>query len=196
MRLAKKDFANFITLLIFSKKELEDIMKSKTTSFSLIIIAIAISFLFTACMGNFALTNGLYNWNQKATGDKYLNNVIFWILSWNIYGVTLFIDAVVLNTIQFWTGKNPMAMAPGDKDIKIVKSGDKVYQITATKNRFDITELKGKDAGETVGLVYSPELKTWNLDDGNKMITIAKINGNTMNLIYPDGKVLKINVPR
>jgi hypothetical protein len=172
-------------------------MKKKSTRFTMLILAIAISFLFTACMGNFTLTKSLYNWNDKATDNKYINNVIFWVLGiLPVYDAAMFIDLVILNLIEFWTGKNPMAMADGEKDVKVVKSGDKIYQITATKNRFDITELKGKDAGESVALIYSPETQTWNLDNGTSNVTIAKVNGNTMNLLYPDGKTLKVNVPR
>jgi hypothetical protein len=172
-------------------------MKRKTTSFALIIMAITVSFLFTACMGNFTLTKAVYHWNEKATDNKYINNVIFWIFGiLPVYDAALFIDVVILNLIEFWSGKNPMAMTDGEKEIKIVKSGDKTYQITATKNRFDIAEIKGKDAGVSVALIYSPESQTWSLDNGTSNVTIAKMNGNTMNLLYPDGKVLKVNVPR
>ncbi|HNX01025.1 MAG TPA: DUF3332 domain-containing protein [Candidatus Cloacimonadota bacterium] len=172
-------------------------MKRKFKLFPIIIALIAVSFLFTACMGNFTLTKGLYKWNEKATDNKYINNVIFWILGFlPVYEAAVFIDVVVLNTIEFWTGKNPMAMTDGEKEIKVVQSGDKKYQITATKNRFDIVELKGKDAGQSVALVYSPESQTWSLDNGTSNVTIAQMNGNQMKLIYPDGKVLKIDMPR
>ncbi len=170
-------------------------MKRNTKSFTMIIAIIAVAFLFTACMGNFTLTKAVYKWNESATDNKYLNNVIFWVLGIvPVYGAAMFVDLYILNLVEFWTGTNPMAMTDGQKEVKIVKSGDKEYQITVTKNRFDIIELKGKDAGDTVALIYTPETKEWKLDDGSKMVTIARMSGNDLNLRYPDGKVLKINL--
>ena len=44
----------------------------------------------TGCMGSFALTKMVYGWNESVTGNKIINNVIFWgPLSWAvIYGLT------------------------------------------------------------------------------------------------------------
>jgi len=43
------------------------------------------------------------------TDIRILNAVVFWVVGHVVTGATLFIDAIILNTIEFWTGSNPMA---------------------------------------------------------------------------------------
>jgi hypothetical protein len=65
----------------------------------------------TACYGPFPLTKAIYNWNgtlkgNNSTATKWIVEGVFLImLVVPVYGATLFIDAVALNSIEFWTGK-------------------------------------------------------------------------------------------
>jgi len=66
----------------------------------------ACSLMFSSCIGSFTLTNKVLAWN-KTVGDKFVNEVVF--LCFNIipvYSVSIFADAVVLNSLEFWTGSN------------------------------------------------------------------------------------------
>ena len=67
------------------------------------------SLMFSSCIGSFGLTNKLFSWN-KGVGEKWVNEVVFvafCILP--VYEVSLIADALVINSIEFWTGSNPMA---------------------------------------------------------------------------------------
>jgi hypothetical protein len=66
----------------------------------------------SACFGSFNLTRKLYGFNKGVSNEKFVRELVF--LGLNIvpvYGAAGFIDAVVVNTVEFWSGKNPIEMA-------------------------------------------------------------------------------------
>ena len=74
--------------------------------------------LMSSCVGSFAMFNKLASWNKRATDSKFLNELIFIVIS-PAYAFAGMADALVLNTIEFWTGDNPMAKNIGKtKNIK------------------------------------------------------------------------------
>lgn len=59
------------------------------------------------CYGSFELVKKVHKWNGTF-GNKFVNELGFIVLNIvPVYGVAVWIDAVVLNSIEFWTGKNP-----------------------------------------------------------------------------------------
>ena len=76
------------------------------------------AFLFSSCIGSFALHGKLLNWNRNIS-TKFVNELVF--LACNVvpvYGICYLADALVINSIEFWSGSNPMA---GVGDVKKVK---------------------------------------------------------------------------
>ena len=106
-------------------------------------------------------------------------------------------DSVVLNTIEFWTGSNPLALKGEEKQKKIVKSDDKVYEIIMGNNEINIKEIEGPDKGQEILLSYDEELKSWFLHSNGGIIKIAKFDDNKTNIVklfFPDGTVLENNL--
>ena len=67
------------------------------------------SIMCSSCIGSFKLWNGLLEWN-KSLGNKFVNELVFIALNIvPVYGIASFADILVLNTIEFWSGSNPMA---------------------------------------------------------------------------------------
>lgn len=63
----------------------------------------------TACIGSFSLTRGLLSWNQSL-GHKFVNWLVFLaFVIIPVYGIAILADALVFNSLEFWTGSNPMA---------------------------------------------------------------------------------------
>lgn len=113
------------------------------------------------CIGTFGLTGKVYQFN-KSLGSKWVQEIAFLIMIIiPVYGIAVFIDAVILNSLEFWTGSNPVTMQPGEKEVQIVKNEGKTYQVEATQNRFHIIQLEGPEKGATADLVYNPETNTW-----------------------------------
>ncbi len=65
--------------------------------------------MLTSCIGSFSLTNKLLSWNHQVS-NKFVNELVFfafWIIP--VYEVTALADVLVLNSIEFWSGSNPIA---------------------------------------------------------------------------------------
>ena len=75
-------------------------MKKKTLSVALI-MALAGSMMLSSCIGNFSLTKKVFEWNQNV-GDKFVNELVFIAFCIvPVYEIAAFIDAVVINSIEF-----------------------------------------------------------------------------------------------
>jgi hypothetical protein len=63
-----------------------------------------------ACVGGFNMTGVVYDWNRSH--NKWVNWLIFLaFIILPVYGITLFIDALIINSIEFWSGDNPIQRA-------------------------------------------------------------------------------------
>jgi hypothetical protein len=162
-----------------------------------ILLTVLASFLMVSmfgCYGNFSLTRKLYTWNGTV-GDKFINNLVFWILMWiPVYSAASTIDFVLLNTIEFWTGTNPMAMNDGEQVIKYAQNDDKTFKITIAKNNIQVQEIAGPNAGNQVELRYNPADSSWFLVSDGQNVKIATMDGDRMNLIYPSGNTLSVDL--
>ena len=73
---------------------------------------VALALVASGCYGPFNLTRRLYQWNGQIAG-KCEKELVFLLLAWApVYGLTVAGDAIVFNSMEFWTGKNPVE-APG-----------------------------------------------------------------------------------
>lgn len=81
---------------------------------SLISAVLALGMLTPACLGPDNLYNGIKNWNAEVADQDWLNEVIFigfWIIP--VYPIAAIGDIVIFNTIEYWTGDNPVS-EPGE----------------------------------------------------------------------------------
>jgi len=77
-----------------------------------IVASMVILALFTTgCTGSFNLTRKVYNWHRSQT-DKWSDELCFLLVALTpVYGVATLADAIIFNSIEFWTGKNPIEMS-------------------------------------------------------------------------------------
>lgn len=165
---------------------------------TLAILMLGGGMLSTGCMGSWKLTKSLYNWNDKASGNRYINNVLFWVLGGvQIYSICVIIDAIAFNLVEFWTGSNPMSMKPGEIEQQIVigKDGNQ-YQITATQNRFDIFTLSGENKGAKHAVIYIPSDKSVGVEKGGVTSIVARVHEdiNKVEVFGVDGSVKMIDM--
>lgn len=122
------------------------------------------SLLFTSgCMGSFSLTHKIYRWNQHASGDRWINEIIFFVgaVILPVYGLSLLADGVIFNSVQWWTGQNPVAdagsqkrvlgmdgsyavmtlKADGSIDVNATSAEGNVSRFTLVRNGNDVTVL-------------------------------------------------------
>jgi hypothetical protein len=152
-------------------------MKRSTIFRSSIAVLLAGILAFDAgCYGSMRLTKKLYKWNGTV-GDKWANSAVAWVITIiPVYQVCVFIDVVVFNTIEFYTGKNPLAFSGSKETQKTVQSKGKTYNVVLGNNKVIISETAGPDAGKTVSIVYNAENGTWVLDGAGKSVVVASFN--------------------
>ena len=141
----------------------------------------------TSCIGSFQLTKNVHSWNMEM--DKFVGELVFLVfVILPVYGISLFIDAIILNLIEFWSGSNPMSMKAGEieKQVAVGKDGE-TYEVTATMNRYDIVQLSGEKTGEKTSLVYNPEEKSWSQEKDEKVTKLVQLT--------EDGKYAKVYTP-
>lgn len=97
----------------------------------MLMLLAAVSPSLTGCFGKFALTRNIYELNASVH-DRYLRNVVTWAFIFvPVYWVAGVVDLFVFNTIEFWSGQNPMTA--GAKTFHYT-SGDQLFTVLATKN--------------------------------------------------------------
>jgi len=121
----------------------------------LIAVMLVLCLGVTGCTGTFALTRKVYNFHTTQ-GDKWANEFAFlvvWILP--IYGISTLADAIVFNSIEFWTGDNPVnASADGTSNVRHVKAGDDQATITYDKATDQLVLRSQTSSGENPQLVF------------------------------------------
>lgn len=123
--------------------------------------------------------------------------MVFWILIFlPVYGAATSVDFIVLNTIEFWTGTNPMAMKAGEQVVKYAQNDGKTFKITIEKNSIEVEEIIGENAGEKVQLKFNTDNQSWYMLTAECNIKIATVEGNQMNLIYPSGNTMTIDITK
>lgn len=147
------------------------------------------AFLFTSCIGSFGLHSKLISWNQSI-GTKFVNELVY--LAFNIipvYGVCYLADALVINSIEFWSGSNPLASIG---DVKQVKGENGNYLVETLENGYSITK-----EGETTSmeLVYNKELNTWNVVSDGVSAELLQLNNNgTAQMTLPNGEEMTVSL--
>lgn len=165
----------------------------KRMKVKLVVLSLAISIGLASCYGPFRLTQNLHEWNGSL-GDEWVNSLVFYgLLIVPVYEIALTIDAVVLNTIEFWTGDNPVSMKSGESNEKIVHNENGTYKITATKNHYLITAIDGPEKGKSVRFKIDSKNHSLWLEKNEKFIKIAEMNDDrsTVMIYKPDGTMLR-----
>jgi hypothetical protein len=173
-------------------------MKNFIKVVSILLIFCLVTVNISGCYGKFSLTKKLYTWNGTV-GDKWVNSIVMWVLFIvPVYEVVGFVDLVILNVIEHWTGKNPVAMGPGESETQIVQMDGKTYEITASMNRFDINVISDEEITRTISLVYDSAAKSWyaqNEEIGNiKLAELDEDNLNILHLIEPNGEIVNVDL--
>lgn len=134
----------------------------------------------TSCMGKFALTRNLYAWNDQVS-NKFVNEIVFvafWILP--VYEVCGLADLLVLNTIEFWSGDNPMTAST-----KVIDTDHGRYLVECDGKGYNVTF---ENTGEKYRLDFAEESQTWSLlSNGKEYPLMTYIDSSHVSVPLPDG---------
>ena len=151
------------------------------------ILALALCGLtLSSCIGSFGLTNSVLNWNKGLSSSKFINELVFIVIS-PAYAICSMADLFVLNAVEFWTGEKLVAHVGETKEV--MGQDGKRYAIKTLKNGYEITAPDG----EVSYLVYNKKQKSWNYQDKGALKELFRFNEDgTIQATLPDGR--KMNV--
>lgn len=146
-----------------------------------LICTLGLSLLTSSCIGSFSLTNKLLSWN-RGVSNKFVNELIFfafWILP--VYEVSALADVLVLNSIEFWSGNNPVAVGRS-----VIDGQDGRYLVDCDGKGYTITS---ETDGSVVRLDFNEEDKSWSATvNGETTRLFSFVDENTVSIISADGE--------
>lgn len=145
-----------------------------------VVLSLTASIGLSSCVGSFALTNKVLSWNNQV-GSKFVNELVFfafWVLP--VYEVTSIADLLVLNSIEFWSGSNPVTAST-----KAVDTDHGRYLIDCDGKGYTITYAV---TGEKTRLDFDEEDQTWSVNvDGEKYPFMTFVDDTHVKMITPEG---------
>ncbi len=68
-------------------------------------LSIGVGLLTASCLGPNKLFNDLHDWNMEVSENDAVNELVFLGFTiFPVYSIAYFIDIVVLNTVDYWSG--------------------------------------------------------------------------------------------
>lgn len=102
-------------------------MKSRSSRLVAALFATVLSLHVSGCFGSFTLTRNIYGFNERISDNKFVRWLVFLgITIIPVYGLGALADALVFNSLEFWTGSNPLANA------ETLEDGTRVVRLSPT----------------------------------------------------------------
>lgn len=146
----------------------------KKINLKVAVCLLAGSFMYSSCIGSFSLFNKYASWQRNMSDNKFLNAIVGFILMPVVGSITLFVDAVVLNTIEFWSGDNPVASVGKTK--QVIGEDGRLYAVKTLKNGYEVTNSEG----EVTLFTHNKKNDSWSVTQNGVTKEIFRFN--------PDGK--------
>lgn len=155
------------------------VMKKLTMKAAVCLMAATIT--FSSCIGSFGLFNKVLDWN-KGISNKFVNEIVFLLIS-PAYAVCGVVDLLVLNTVEFWSGSNPIAKV-GHVE-KVWGQDGRQYAVKTLKDGYEVT----KPTGEKVLFTYDEGQKSWSMQaDGQERELFRFNEDGTIQAVLPSGE--------
>jgi len=159
----------------------------KKINLSVAALLLAGSMLCSSCMvGSFSLFNKYREWQTNMSGNKFVNAVVGFVIGGICYGVCYFVDSLVLNTIEFWSGSNPMAAG----ETKTVKGQDgRYYAVTTLKNGYEVKA----PTGEITLFIHNDADDSWSMQQNGQVTELFRFNQDgTIDANLQNGKTITV----
>ena len=161
-------------------------MKKTYLSVALVCL-LSVSLLGSSCIGTFSLTNKLLSWNRQIS-NKFVNELVFfafWLLP--VYEVSALADVLVLNSIEFWSGTNPVACGT-----RMIEGTDGRYLVHYDGKGYTI---KSENDGSIVRLDFDADSRSWSVDvDGTQHTILTFVDDTHVMMPAADGRMHTIEL--
>lgn len=162
-------------------------MRKKIILTSAVLLISAVS--FQSCIGSFALTNKVLHWNRNVN-NKFVNELVFfvfWVLP--VYEVTALADLLVINSIEFWSGNNPI-----EANNTMIETENGNYYISSNETGYSIVSPDGN----VLNFSFDIPSQTWsfNVNQGEKEDFLRFKDASHVEIINGDGEFVDVELTR
>ena len=153
------------------------------------VVLLAGTLLCTSCIGSFSLFNKYEKWQCNMTSNKYVNGIVGLILQPICAPVCCVVDALVLNTIEFWSGNNPISANVGDTFEMQGRDG-RYYAVKVLKDGYEVKA----PTGEVTLFTHDAQNDSWSMKQDGKVIDIFRFNEDgTIEAYLQNGQTLTVS---
>jgi len=167
-------------------------LKRWRTGIVWVLIVALLPLALTGCYGRFPLTKKIYAYNGEVSENKWVKSIVMWVfIIVPVYGIGMLADAIVINLVEFWSGKQLMAsMTTVDSDGNAVTLAP-----GATADEAILTVSRdNKVLGEAHFVRVSDQLIEVRDAEGQLRGTVARTGDTTFQLTDAGGVVRTIDV--
>ena len=138
------------------------------------------SCMLSSCMvGSWGLFNKYADWQTHMSSNKFVNAIVGFVLGSVCYPIASLVDALVLNSIEFWTGDNPVASNIG-KTQNVMGQDGRLYAVKYLKDGYEVKAPNG----EITLFTYNKKDNSWSMSQNGLTKEIFRFN--------EDGKSIKV----
>jgi hypothetical protein len=131
----------------------------------------------TGCFGQFRLTKKVYDFNKEVDNDKWVQWFVFLVLNIiPIYGLATFIDALVANSVEFWTGENPITADLGTTRVVRGPNGEIATMTLRDAGTIEV-QITGQEPARTLYLVKGRDAVSAFDSDWNLLARVSDVAG-------------------
>lgn len=145
-----------------------------------VLLMLSTSMMLQSCIGSFALTSKVMRWNNQV-GNKFVNELVFaafWVLP--VYELTLLADLFVINSIEFWSGENPVVA-----ETKVIEASDCQYMVQRDATGYTITNLSDNSQYR---FNFDANDRSWSIEqDGTEVKFMTFVDDRHVKMLTPDG---------
>ncbi|MBR4898372.1 MAG: DUF3332 domain-containing protein [Prevotella sp.] len=143
----------------------------KKLSLKVAVCLLSGSLLCSSCIGSFSLFNNYAEWQRTMSNNKFVNAVVGFVLMPFVGSICLTVDYLVLNTIEFWSGENPVAANVG-KTQQVLGSDGRYYAVKTLKDGYEVTS----PTGEVSLFKYDKKQNIWSLTQNGVTRELFRFN--------------------
>jgi hypothetical protein len=150
----------------------------KTTTTVLLAIFIASSFASAGCIGRMALAGKVMKFNLEVTEGKWGRELVFLLLYIiPVYPIASMIDLLIINSIEFHTGTNPLSDQP-----RLARVGE-TRDVTAEDGTRVVSTLREDGSIDLAITMIDGQTHFTNVLREGETIMARDADGNTVGMI-------------
>lgn len=101
----------------------------------------------SGCFGGFRATSAIYHWNKGIGGGKWVQWLVFFgLFVIPVYELFALGDILIFNSLEFWTGSNPLALRDAKEPVEAIAMNDGSITFLVGERRYRLAPIDDRSA--------------------------------------------------